>query len=178
VSEVYEVPLSELEQQLVAWAAEAVALRFDVVADGSSPPRLPEGVFGAHEVLEQLRVTRRRLDRIEGLLSRCTIAKARASRASVHARAEAEHAWDQSSQRERSRPAARGSDFTGPRERYADSNLATLAEQRSARSAASLASVAEEALDVVRIAHRGLNDMRADLHLMLRSLSVESTLER
>jgi hypothetical protein len=175
--DVYDVPLSDLEATLVGWAAEALDLRFGVVA-GRAAPDLPPPQSGPSDVLEQLRAVRARLDGVERLLGSATRARGRAQRAATEAKALAEHAWDETANRARSGGARRGGEYEGARERYADWNLATIPQQRAARAAERLAGVATESLDVVRLTHRGLEGLRNDLHLMLRAMNVESALER
>jgi hypothetical protein len=173
----FDLPLSRLEEELAEWAAEALRLRFAEVA-GSPAVELPPVESGASEVMQRLLAVRQRLDRVEELLARATRARGRSSRAAQVAKAQADDAWDVSSQRGRAAPVRRGGEFEGPRERYADNNLATLDQRRATREAERLADSASECLDVVRLCHRGLDGIRQDLLTMLRAFQFESHLER
>lgn len=95
----------------------------------------------------------------------------------------AEDAWDRASQlvREQARniPVTRRSDeFLTGKERAADTNLAVLDQRIAARQAADLAHTCDEAVDVLRLSHRGLDGVRQDLLTILRTLAFESHLER
>jgi hypothetical protein len=39
-------------------------------------------------------------------------------------------------------------------------------------------SVAEEAVELTQLAYRGLSDTRRDLHVLLRAIEIENSLER
>lgn len=159
--------LSEVLNNIIS---EARSLRFS----GSLPPL----ESSPSEVLSCLQEARQKLDRVDELLMKVTRIKARSQRAKSVADALSEEAWDMSNQKQRSSGVQRGGDFLGPRERYADANLATLNERRAAREASDLVSLASEAYDCVWIVHRGLDGLRQDILSMLRTLSFESTLER
>jgi hypothetical protein len=164
-------PPEPLPTPLGSLADEAVTLRFQGL-----PTLRPE--TGVSDVLEGLREIRRRLDRVDEIVLILARYKGRATRALAAASGVAQDAWDRSSQQVRDVARGRGDTYVGPRERYADSNLATLAERRSERSAQTLVSMVEEAYDVARSASRGLDGVRSDFLAYLRGLQFESSLER
>lgn len=160
----------DIRELLSGYAGEALDLRF---AGG-----LPGPQSAPKQILDALLDVRRRLDRVEALLGRAVRIRARCARASAAAKAAADDAWDRAAQRGRSAPVARGDEFSSARERHADANLAVLDERRAAREAAGLADHADEAVEVLRLAHRGLADLRQDVMAILRALQFESHLDR
>jgi hypothetical protein len=173
-----EPPLSELEHHLAGWTAEAVELRFGAAGDPLGAVGLPPTESGPQQVLESLLRVRSRLDRVEALAVRATRARGRLQRASQAAKAQAGEAWDREIARVRSSPVRRGDEFTGPRERYAEANLATLVEQRTERQSSLLLVSADTAVDAIRQCQRGLDSLRQDHIAVMRSYQFESHLER
>lgn len=166
----WDLEAAKTRETLNSYIEEVYRLRFN--ADVSKPGE------GPSEILARLMTTRKSLDRIEELFMSCLRVKAKANRMKDSAQATVEDEWDQAVMNTRSATVVRGSDMIGPRERYANANLATLATRRNARSVAELASVADEAVDVIRVAYRGLDSVRQDLNTVLRTLQFESSLER
>lgn len=161
----------EVRARLGEFIEEAFALRFQL---GEWPANAAPA-----EVLARLLDIRSRLDRVDELLFRAVRIKSEVGRVHTRAHVAAEAAWDQASVATRRAPAVRGSgEFTGPRERYAEANLATLGQRRSSRQAEEVKSFADEAVEVLRIAQRGLDGARQETLQMLRSLQFESNLER
>lgn len=130
------------------------------------------------EVLGSLRDVRRRLDRTEEILARAVRLKARAHRAATLANASADDAWDQAIRRTRAAPIQAGGEYSSARERHAEANLAILDLRHAARRATDLAHHCDEAVDVIRLAHRGLEGARQDTLAVLRAYAFESHLER
>jgi len=139
---------------------------------------LPHPQATPSEVLAGLQDIRRRIDRVEELLSQVMRARARAQRAATLAQAEADDAWDEAIRRVRSAPLQAGGEYSSARERHAEANLAILDRRHAARRAAELAHQCDEATDVIRLAHRGLDGVRQDCLAILRALAFESHLER
>lgn len=160
----------DVQAALNGYLQQALALRFD-----GEPPSLHAT---PKELLDALLDTRHRLDRAEAILGRAIRLRARAHRASAAATAVADDAWDWAVQRARSAPVTRGGEYSSARERHADANLAVLDVRRAARAATDLVSSCDEATDVIRLAHRGLADLRYELLTVLRTLQFESHLER
>lgn len=161
-----------LAEQLGTHVEQVFALR-DV--------ELPDGSPGPHELMGVLREVRGRVDRVEAILATCVRIRGRAARAAEAATAAAQDAWDSASLQTRTRQPGRpqqNTDFIAPRERYADANLMILNERRAEREAREVLSVAEESLEVVRIAHRGLDGLRRDLDALLQAQRVERSIER
>ena len=159
-----------LDEALSEAVAEVLAIRYGV--------DLPEVGADPRTVLESLRVTRRALDRVEELLSRTVRIRARAQRMATHAGNVFDDAWDTAAQQRRANPVSHGTEFSSARERTAEANLATLDQRVGARTTAEIAHRCEEAVEVIRLAHRGLESVRQDHLAVLRSLQFESSLDR
>lgn len=121
---------------------------------------------------------RQRLDRVDTLLSNTIRLRARAYRMLATVKAEAEDAWDAAAMKRRAAPVQRGDEFYSAREREAEANLATLDKRIGVRKATEVAHLCDEAHDVIRIHHRGLDRVRADVLALLRAAQFESHLER
>lgn len=179
-------PVMDPATSAVAAAARSLMERFTPLLDEALTLRgevsLPREDMSPSDLQQLLHDVRSRLDRVEHILTTAIRIKGRASRATTRITAELEDAWDAASREGRARPAAvrgRGNDdFVAPRERYADNNLATLPMKRAARDAAETLSVAEECLEVLRIAHRGLDGLRRDVDAVLQAQRVERSIER
>jgi hypothetical protein len=130
-------------------------------------------------VLDSLINVRKRLDRVHELMAQSTRLKSRAIRSKFAAKYDAEDAWDHSLEKQRTASVRRNSnDFEGPRERYSKANLDSFDEQRAKRKAEATASRVEEADEVIRQCHWGLDTLRQDHITILRTLGFESSLER
>ena len=155
---------------------QAVSARLVRVADlraGLTLPALGDGPGGLLEVLVDVRS---RLDQVEEFLTQLTRLRGAARRATRQAKDAADDGWNASvtgGQRRRG-------DFgeAAPRERYAQADLAVLDRRREERRMAYRVSVAEEAVELTQLAYRGLSDTRRDLHVLLRAIEIEHSLER
>jgi hypothetical protein len=139
-------------------------------------PSLSDGPIAVLEALTEARV---RLDQVEHLLSELIRLRGFTRRVARQVRDTTDDAWAEHVSSASNRRPGRG-DFgdPAPRERYADADLAVLAQRRNERKLSEQADRASEAVDVAQLAHRGLSDLRRDLHVMLRAMEVESSLER
>lgn len=160
----------ELGETLAGLMREAVSLRFDAELPGSSA--------GPLEVLESLLDCRRRADRLENLYVRALTIRGSISRRSALDSAEADDEWAQAITKLKNSSVGRGDSFSGPRERYAEADLATLEYKRKARKSADLLKLADEIVDVIRTTLTGLNNTRQDHISWIRSLQFMSTLEQ
>lgn len=163
----------EARDRIRGWLQEAVDLRGNLGMDAY------DDLSNPYQVVEQLSRVRATLDRIEELLVLATRAKASLTRAHRTTKDEQQLAWDQhvTSQSALKRPVLTQEYVTG-KEKFAEANLATLELQRAERKSLEVLSFAEEALDVIRIIHRGLEGIRQDLLAQIRAIQVESQLER
>jgi len=161
---------ADLPQVLDLYIAQVRALR--------DLPVLPGPGHAPADVLEHLHEIRSRLDRVEELLSNTLRLRAAAQRNAVIASGEVDDAWDLAIRRLRAAPVQSGGEFTSARERHAEANLAVLDARHAARRAVQTAHRCEEAAEVIRLAHRGLDGARADILTVLRTLAFESHLER
>lgn len=168
---IYDLPLSDIEKQLKVIVDEAITLRFKTEESTNLD------ISSAKTIIASLLNCRARLDRLEEILTVATRARGRAHRAAQEARRVADEAWDLVSSAARTGPSRR-SEYTGAKEHYADNNLATLNEQRSARIAERLADYATECHNVIKTVYHGLDNYRADHLVIIRALSFESHLER
>lgn len=158
-----------VEDTLAACVREVTALRRDV--------KFPHAGAAPTEVQEALLDTRQRLDRVEEILSQVIGYRGAARRRLTEATASADEVWDRASVTTRGNTTLTGRDFTGPRERYADANLATLESRRAQRIVAEMSSRVDDAHDQIRLMHRGLDGVRQDLIVLLRSAQFLSSLE-
>lgn len=149
---------------------EALDARFSV--------KLPPAGSSPQQLYETLVLARASLDRVEEILQQFVLVRARTQRAYDIARAAVEDAWDEAAVKGLSPQGRAQADFIGPRERYANYNLATLDLRRTERQAKQEYDVVSEAYEVVRVAHRGLDGLRQDLHVLVRSQQVERALDR
>jgi hypothetical protein len=163
---------------LTKMVEEALELRHGSAGDSAGAISMPPPEAGVRDVLAVLLRVRSRLDRLEGVLQRAVRLRALVHRMSATTRMVADEAWDRASVNSRAPSVRRGEEFTGPRERYADNNLATLQEARAAKAGERMAAQADAAVEVIRLAHRGLDGVRQDLIAWLRTLQFESHLER
>ncbi len=161
---------TDIPTTLGGYVREALALRL--------APDLPGVAATSVEVLAGLQHVRRCLDRVEELLGMTLRVRARAQRAAVVAQATADDAWDNAIGRVRSAPVKAGGEFTSARERHAEANLVILDLRHAARHAVELAHHCDEAVEIIRLAHRGLDGVRQDHLAILRALAFESHLER
>ncbi len=160
----------DLPAVLAGYVGEVLALRLGV--DTSQV-----GVAPAL-TMDHLLDVRRRLDRVEELLTQAIRVRAHAQRAATTAQVTAEDAWDTAIGQVRAAPVQPGGEYSSARERHATANLAVLDLRHAARRAAEQAHRCEEAVEVIRLAHRGLDGVRADALAVLRTLAFESHLER
>lgn len=157
--------------------AEAVENMITEARQLRAPSGLPGLESGPAVVWEHLVAARTRLDRIEELLSRTLRLRTKVRSQARASAAEVDEAWAQQVGRGPSRKQASFGD-QAPRERYADADLAVLDQRRAQRQAQELADQVEDAVEIIRMTHRGLDSMRMDLHTMMRAFSVGSSLER
>lgn len=161
--------MTDLVQVLTGYVREVLDLRMGA--------ELPATVAPA-DALASLQDIRRRIDRAEELHSRAIRVRARAHRAAHAADAEADDAWDQAIKRVRGQPVTPGGEYASARERHAAANLDIIDLRHTARRARETAHHCDEALDVIRLAHRGLDGVRQDALAVLRTYAFESHLER
>lgn len=164
---------TDLNPNLEALITEALGLRSGLV--------LPSIDQGPVEVLERLIEVRTRLDRVEELLSRAVRFRTAVRVRLKEASGSLDEAWASKVAQPaavRRRAASDGWGGAAPRERYAEADLATLEEKRNVRRLEQWFDQVNDAVEVIRQAHRGLDTTRQDLHLILRAMSVESSLER
>jgi hypothetical protein len=160
---------STVAETLASLMKEALSLRFQ--------GELPGAQAGPLEVLESLLECRKKADRVEGLYLQALTIKGTLSRRSALHNAEAEDEWAEALIKVRNSPIYKQDSFAGPREKYAEADLATLEFKRQARKSAELLSLADEAVDVIRTTLTGLNNTRQDHISWIRSLQFMSTLE-
>ena len=169
---------ADVEKRLSALANEALELRFGAADDPLGPVALPNDLSNPQVVMDSLVRVRQRLDRVDYLLCQVMALRTAAKRGSDSAQAQADDAWDTAVMSIRNATVRRNDDFTGPRERYAEANLATINQKRDARLANDTAYLADSYEQVVRHAQRGLDSLRYDHIAVLNGLNVLHYLER
>ncbi len=121
---------------------------------------------------------RKRLDRVDELLSNTITLRGRLHRIATAAKSVADHAWDTAAMKRRAAPVQRGEEFYSAREREAEANLASINERHTAKQAADQAHTADTAYEVIRLNQRGLERVRTDLLAVMRAVQFESSLDR
>ena len=129
------------------------------------------------EVMESLMDYRRRADRVEEIFYKFVHLRAQAQRDKMTATLKYDQAWAEAMEQAKKNPVRQGDSFVGPRERYADADLASLVERRELYKAEQQYSVLEEMHDILRNALRGLNDVCQDHRSWLRTLQFQSNLD-
>lgn len=160
----------DLDQFVSTMINEVLTLRTTV--------QWPSLEAGPSELLHFLLDIRKRQDRVEEIFSSVVRLRSRAQRVSSIADAVVEDAWDKAAVKRRGAGVQRGDEFSSARERHAEANLDVLDLRHAARQAAQQAQLADEAVDVIRLAHRGLDGVRQDVLTVLRALQFETHLER
>lgn len=141
--------------------------------------RLPSPDEGPLEAMDCLRAVRSGLDQIETHLTDLIRRRGSLREEWKAARATHEDAWSEVV----GVAAKKGRGATGwgepaPRERYAEADLKTFAQRVAMRRQESLLDQANDAVDVVSRMYKSMDDLRRDIHLSIRAMSVESALER
>lgn len=139
---------------------------------------LPGSESAPADIVEYLRNVRARIDRVEHLLTTTVVLRGRAVRVATARTQDADDDWDEAIVRVRSAPVRRNDEYSSARERNAEANLATLEARRVAREAAEFQHLCEEAVEALRLIHRGLDGVRHDTLTVLRLAQFESHLER
>lgn len=158
----------DLDALLTDYRRETTTLRMGVQLPG--PHAAPE------TILDCLLDVRKRLDRVEALLGYTMQLRAEAHRTHTAVRIVADDAWDEAAVRLRSMGVR--DEFSSAKERTAATNLEVISERRVERKAAEAARSCDEAVDYIRLRHRGLADVRMDLLSAIRSQQFETTLDR
>lgn len=162
--------MEEIEKRIAELLSEALSLRSD--------SSMPYSEASPQVVLNSLLDNRQRVDRLEGIYLQVIQIRARLSRRTSAVKAEAEDAWAEALSSMKSQGARNRDQYEGPRERYAEADLATLDLKRKARKAEELLNIAIEADDVIKTALRGLNEVIQDHRIWLRSLQFQTYLEK
>lgn len=171
----YDIPFSKVETEMVSWVREALELRHGTAGDPEGTISMVNPSEGTAAITDMLIRVRQRSDRVDGLLSKVTLAKGRYKRAMEQAKFSAEQAYDEAT---RDNSARRTQEFVTGRERHADASLDSLEERRMAHQAARLVSIAEDSYEVIKQIHWSLDGIRKELRAVIHSLQFESSLER
>ncbi len=166
--------LADLCEQLEHYTDEVLELRYSAAGDPSGAPGLPDSGTPLDDVLVSLVATRRRIDRVEELLSEAVLARGRIRRLTDHVEAQASNAWDEAVTTD---PRISSGSFVAPKEKYAQANLATMSLRRQVVEAKAALSRADDAVEIIRQAHRGLDSLRYDHVVMIRAATVLNSLE-
>lgn len=165
----YDIPFNQLESQMVAWATEAIELRFGSAGDEEGRVELPAFEQGALTIIASLSRVRQRLDRTEELQSKALQARGRLIRMQAQARHEAEEVYNNAaSHNARFGGMTVHGTYTSAKERDADAKLASLEQRRSEHQAERLVSVAQEVEEQIKHCYWGLTKLREDHLTFLR----------
>lgn len=159
--------ISAFEERFTEYVAECQELRFSVSA----------GDYGDHitTIHKNLVEVRQALDRVEEVYANVIRAKGRIDQAVANRLAARDDKWDDAA---RDPHKAFKLADPAPRERYAHYNLMAMTATKSLREAEKLQRLAKTTLEVVKLFHDGLNNIRWTLDARLRSTNIETRLER
>ncbi len=182
---------ADAERRMEKLTAEVRELRTTVAGDRMEPliaevrnlrtslPPMPDTHASPADLHDYLLDVRRRMDRVEHIVGLVARIRAALKRRATAAHEEAEDAWDAAITLQRNQPVRRAAEeYSSARERAAEANLAILPIRRAARDAATDLAYADEAHDLVRLVHRGLDGVRHDTLTVLRLVQFESSMER
>lgn len=159
----------ELETKVYQTLELALSYRSKVV--------LPEPSSTPQAVLDSLLDARVKADTVESMYLSLVRIRARAVRKVAAIKAEHEDAWNQALVDMKSGSRQRDQ-YEGPRERYAEADLATLMTKRQLRKAEETLGIVDEGVDILRTAFRGLNEIIQDHRVWLKSLQFQTYLEK
>lgn len=162
--------MDDVEAQLAPFVEEVLRLRLAASIPSSSA--IPQAV------LDSLLEVRAKSDRVEAINIQVMRLRHRVARRVAAVKATADDAWSQAIADIKKAGARSGDQYEGPRERYAQADLATLSVKREMRKAEELLSIVDEASDVIKTALRGLNEVIQDHRIWLRTIQVQSYIEK
>jgi hypothetical protein len=129
-------------------------------------------------VLDSLIAARAKADRIEALSIDVLRLRYHGLRVMASAKASADDAWAEGISELNKQGVRNHDQYEGPRERYAEVDLATMEFRRTLRKAEKFLSLVDEASDVIKIALRGVNETIQDHRTWLRTIQVQSYIEK
>ena len=153
---------------------EALELRYGTADDPEGPVGLPPVESGLDVVLASLLRVRKRLDRVEELLSTLIRVRGRYRVSAEVIEAQYQQAWDDALT---SDPRLQAREFVAPREKYAHADLAAFTQKRTLLKAKDSLAQIEDGVEQVRLAHKGLDSLRYDHVVLIRAATVMSSLE-
>jgi len=159
---------------LSGWVTQAVELRYAAAGDPEGPVRLPPTEAGLDVVLASLLRVRKRLDRVEELLTNVIQARGKLRQRVEAAESEYQQIWNESLT---SDPRLQSREFVAPKEKYAHADLSSMKAKRLVLQMRALAAEADSAFEVIRTAHKGLDSLRYDHVVLIRAATVMSSLE-
>ena len=151
-----------MDDLFTSWVTEVYQLRFEALEDSPAPSLPLPDETGAQAVLESLRGIRGRVDRVEVLLFQALRAQSRLREIARSSEDSLSDDWDRSAVSVKSSSVRRGDTYEGPRERYAESNLATMDSRIRVRECTVTLGRIDTVVAVIRQSLRGLNDLRQD----------------
>lgn len=161
--------IKPLEDKLKEITSEAQELRSGV--------ELPLVDATPMEIIEVMFDLRPRLDRLESLLVQATYLKRDVAQVAQSFITKHEDAWNSYVSNQKNAGAIRGTEYTGPREKYAEADVMTIETLRDKRLAESLVATCETAVTVVRLMHTGIKDLKSDMHVAIRAASFASSVD-
>lgn len=162
--------MSDVEVQLAPFVDEVLRLRLEA--------SIPHSTAIPQAVLDSLLEVRAKSDRAEAISIQVMRMRHRQARTVASIKATSDDAWSQAMADIKKAGSRSGDQYEGPRERYAQADLATLSVKRELRKAEELLSVVDEASDVIKTALRGLNEVIQDHRIWLRTIQVQSYIEK
>lgn len=142
--------------------------------------RMGVALPGAHAtteaLLDVLLDVRQCLDRVEEILGNTLRLRAFTSRKHTVCRIAVEDAWNEAAVRQRASSVR--DEYSSAKERAAATDLDVLDLRRVERAAYGSFRLCDEAVEFIRLRHRGLADVRQDILAIIKARQFESTLDR
>ena len=158
----------DLRSTLAAMVDESLRLRMAA--------QLPKPDASTGELLDALLVVRSSIDRMEELLATSLQLRGFAARKHTVCRVQVEDAWDEVAVR--TRQSAVRDEYSSAKERAAAANLEVLDLRRLERRAQRDLQICDEAVESIRLRHRGASDLRQDVLAVIRIRQFETAMER
>ena len=160
----------EIKDTVNSLVSEVLKLRSSV--------SLPSASSVPQAVLDSLLDVRAKADRVEELSITVLRMRAQLGRREAALKALVEDSWAQALTDLKGTGSRQRDQYEGPRERYAEADLAVLSDKRTLRKLEELMSVVDEASDVIRVAFRGINDIMNDHRTWLRLIQLQPYSEK
>jgi hypothetical protein len=157
--------LDELTSGIADLLDEVLQLRLEV--------SLPSSQAIPQIVLDSLLDARAKSDRVEEISIKILRRRSKVLRYVAVLKASVDDKWSTAIVDMKKSSARNRDQYEGPRERYAEADLAVLDSRRKLRQAEEVLALLDEASDVIKVAFRGINDILQDHRTWLRTFQIQ-----